>query len=477
MAGGSAIRTERRQTIDMDKKACKHDELVLTISDFGLGTKFKRASDQELAAAATGDTDSESAAPANGRFGVASTFPAPLVLPDDLLAVEEDDDPQSLQGFLHYADRNEPTNERKTIYLMDAPEIDKSVSFMRAWSEPLSIAKQRSIQTSKVHLSGGILQYISAFYHGMPVKRYKTPVKFVAQEHDTSTTPNEVDMLFNGQLLGIRTRPCPDYSFARQLNLNDLIDVLINLLPADAYAILMLVDQDIWEDDEDDFTCGRAYGASRVALVSTARYNPDRDIHTMLETQHAWPASHCHAYTSRIIANFEAQSIHGKIAKKQKTRSESTHLSSPSDSTSTSPMRAAVNAFRQKWLQTQTEAPSSTTIARNNLWLSRVCKTVSHELGHCIGIDHCSYYACVMQGTSSMQEDARQPPYLCPVDEAKLLATTKAASNDRDQALLEMLGHPGWRDEPTFAAYAAWIDASRYANEDDSIIYLGSSTV
>jgi hypothetical protein len=60
------------------------------------------------------------------------------------------------------------------------------------------------------------------------------------------------------------------------------------------------------------------------------------------------------------------------------------------------------------------------------LWLGGVCRTASHELGHCFGIDHCVYCACAMQGSASLAEDARQPIYFCPLDLAKLLHATGA---------------------------------------------------
>ncbi|TKA66139.1 hypothetical protein B0A55_09792 [Friedmanniomyces simplex] len=89
------------------------------------------------------------------------------------------------------------------------------------------------------------------------------------------------------------------------------------------------------------------------------------------------------------------------------------------------------------------------------LWLSRVCKTASHELGHCFGIDHCTYYACVMQGTAGLSEDARQPPYVCPVDTAKLLTATGADEMDWLRALLNFCERFG--EDALFAAFAAWL--------------------
>lgn len=62
----------------------------------------------------------------------------------------------------------------------------------------------------------------------------------------------------------IRCRRAREPVLSCQLNLNDLLDAAISILPKDAYALLMLVHQDLYEDDDDDFCCGRAYVSIRV---------------------------------------------------------------------------------------------------------------------------------------------------------------------------------------------------------------------
>ena len=171
-----------------------------------------------------------------------------------------------------------------------------------------------------------------------------------------------------------------------------------------------------------------------MAVVSTARYNPRLDDVQDVEREHAWPASHCDAYMRDCC---------GAPSKTKKAKPDS----SMSDQT---PMQAAVSA--RNTLQT-----SPTPSQLSSLWLSRVCQTASHELGHCFGMDHCVYYACVMQATGSLREDVRQPPYLCPVDLAKMLRATGADARERYAALLAFCGRhesgaAGW-----FKAFQAWM--------------------
>lgn len=100
---------------------------------------------------------------------------------------------------------------------------------------------------------------------------------------------------------------------------------------------------------------------------------------------------------------------------------------------------------------------SPTSAALSALWLGRACRTASHELGHCLGVDHCVYFSCAMQGTASLKEDARQPPFLCPVDLAKLLHATGSSQDNTYRAILAFCEkHP---HNHLFAAFAAWIRA------------------
>lgn len=378
------------------------------------------------------------------------TFPAPLVLPGDDLSFDTRCPPQSLLSWIREKERNEVTPERNTIYFAGSPEIEPELGFVHTWSSPqLKEGMVRTYASSTSTdvpsaIANHVLEYLKAFYHGMNVKilprgllrfnRWDDAEPHTSKVKSKSKKPKYIGLTTSTETIGIRTRPSKDGIFKGQLNLDDLLDTAISILPDDAYALLMLVEHDLLEDEDDDFCCGRAYGGSRVAVVSTARYNPSLDARQDVEREHAWPASHCDAYM-RDCCETPSET---KKAKPDCTGSDQT------------PLQAAVSAHAA--------LPTAQTPAQLlSLWLSRVCQTASHELGHCFGMDHCVYYACVMQGTSSLAEDVRQPPYLCPVDLAKMLRATGANERRRYEALLTFCGQhedggAGW-----FKALQAWI--------------------
>jgi len=43
--------------------------------------------------------------------------------------------------------------------------------------------------------------------------------------------------------------------------------------------------------------------------------------------------------------------------------------------------------------------------------LARIARAVTRELGLCLGVEDCGYYACVMQTSQGVYEEVRQPPY------------------------------------------------------------------
>lgn len=441
-------------------KDCSHAQLQLEPSAYAVEAGFERKSAAERIAAATKSGRKLRSGPedpsADERL---STFPGPLVLPWDDLGWEPEIDLQSFRSWHQEKVRNKPTQARKTLYVLEAPEITKDVKFMEPWIQPQLQADGRAASSgrdsdAKPYLAAQeMVDYLAAFYNGFPTKLFPHRLRFVPWEEKSKAKGSKKGIqqqyvglaTVDGNATRIRARRSPDGVFNGQLNLEDILDAAIEMLPKDAYSVVLLMDHDLYEDEEDDFCCGRAYGGSRVSVVSTARYRPELDDETKLDRMHMWPASHCRDYVAKLCAE---QDIHNK------TRKVST--------ASSSPMQVAVEAAsRTKHSDEQSYL--------KGLWFSRVARTVSHELGHCLCLAHCGYYACLMQSTSGMAEDVRQPPYLCDVCLSKIsykvtVELQRSSEEARADYAVERYAAlesfcDRWKHVGMFAGYQAWLKA------------------
>ncbi|KAK4994477.1 hypothetical protein LTR66_005496 [Elasticomyces elasticus] len=466
----------RKVSAEPELPVCAHTKLVVNPSPHAADAGYKRLTPGCFAASAVHSLTQGKkrkrtfGVPTEPETPAATTFPAPLVLPGDELSYDPEYPAQSLTEWISEEERNAVTPRRRTIYLAAPPQVAPDMSLMATWSKAQHAALLPEGSASKLDLgnwglspnTAEVLEYLAAFYHGLPVKLLQPGLEFAAWDGDSAHThssksrfrhapPTYVGLVASEECTRIRTRVSRDGLFARQLNLDDLLDAAISMLPKDAYALLLLVDQDIYENEDDDFACGRAYGGSRVAVISVARYNPQLDAIQSVERVHAWPASHCLNYVEHLCAVTAGTQRRGKAKKLATNSGGIANDESTAPLASRSALRQAVTAHNLlPSLETDT-----TPATLSGLWLGRVCRTASHELGHCLGIDHCVYYACSMQGTASLMEDGRQPPYLCPVDLAKVLQATGSSARERYQALLAYCDKRA--DVHLFAAFSAWL--------------------
>lgn len=74
----------------------------------------------------------------------------------------------------------------------------------------------------------------------------------------------------------------------------------------------------------------------------------------------------------------------------------------------------------EHWHQITTRDPQTTNQQDAKIMLQRSCKLLVHEVAHLLGVDHCIWYSCCMNGSGHLAEDFNQSMHLCPVDLRKL---------------------------------------------------------
>ncbi|KIW66775.1 hypothetical protein PV04_06070 [Phialophora macrospora] len=412
---------------------CPHTVLTLSPSPYAQSSGHQHYTEQQILTAMTGKR--RHAADAASRYHLAA-FPAPLVLPGDVIDLDPRYPPQSFRSWMNEGARNQVTARRRVIYVAAPPEIDRSVNFMDDWRRPKRESSKPEQQAALLTDADvqSLISYLRAFYHGFEVKLLPASLTFTSWDETPKSKPGKnsrrhrdvqaVALATGTEAIRIRVRSTPPpnsgssdaFPYSHQLNLNDMTEVALSMLPSDAYALLLLTTHDMFESEEDDFCCGRAWGASRVAIVSSARYQPSLDDIHGVDRGHVWPASHCSDFVDKT--SLEGSQDDDPRPERNGTKRRRTIRRPASGAQSfaaSSPLEKAVDAHR-----TSSLVAGLSVLDIKSTFLFRLCRTASHELGHCFGLDHCMYKACVMQGTASVAEDMRQPPYLCPVCEAKV---------------------------------------------------------
>jgi archaemetzincin len=101
-------------------------------------------------------------------------------------------------------------------------------------------------------------------------------------------------------------------------------------------------------------------------------------------------------------------------------------------------------------------AANEPTVA-TQLALRRAAKVLAHETGHMFGMQHCTYYSCLMNGCNHLGELDGVPLHLCPVCLRKLQAAVGFDLATRDRDLSDLAREAGFADEAT------WLDGELQA--------------
>jgi len=100
--------------------------------------------------------------------------------------------------------------------------------------------------------------------------------------------------------------------------------------------------------------------------------------------------------------------------------------------------------------------------ADGTLLLQRSCKVLVHEACHMLGVRHCVFFNCLMNGSNHLAESDRRPLHLCPIDLRKLQWALGFDVAERCRRLLAFWREVGVGDE------ADWIERRLAAIEQPS---------
>lgn len=142
-----------------------------------------------------------------------------------------------------------------------------------------------------------------------------------------------------------------------QLHINSILLALRQHIPINALLLMALTTFDLYDEQPDLFVAGTAAGNARVGVFSFARYDPTIE------------------FSSEFWYQINRKST--LLLKNPKTSHEA-------------------------------------------IVLQRSCKLLIHEIAHLLGVDHCIWYECCMNGAGHLEEDFHQPSFLCPIDLHKL---------------------------------------------------------
>jgi len=82
-----------------------------------------------------------------------------------------------------------------------------------------------------------------------------------------------------------------------------------------------------------------------------------------------------------------------------------------------------------------------------DLILRRSCKVLTHEIGHILGLYHCVYFSCLLNGANNLAEDDASPLHVCPVCLRKLHRAVGFDAVQRYEELEAFYRRHGWADE------------------------------
>ena len=213
-----------------------------------------------------------------------------------------------------------------------------------------------------------LIEYAQLFFR-LPVKKLPA-IKLEETERDTFwIDENKDDDGTDSHTEKLRLSSRHDAkSGRRQLKVHDILSKLRSYLPGDGLCLIALTMSDLFDAKPDLFVAGMAAGRNRVAVFSLLRYDPNLTF-----SQEFWyKIKHTKGYTDQVLLSVNVN--HTFIL---------------------------INVILHVFYFSQSVSLSILLQERQRLILLRSCRLLVHETSHLLGIGHCIYYSCCMNGSGT----------------------------------------------------------------------------
>lgn len=428
------------------------------------------------------------------------------------------DGSQSFEAFRDHSKRRRIKEHRTKIYIAKGPEYTRRCKAqLKQQGANMYHALNPNDWFHQPDLED-ICDYISAFYFDLEVQSLDLGLKFTTATREPSTnlgvSEHRLRLISGAAHAGRGTVKMQDrksvpldpadkddedeeWSFRSELesyggwhlDIQDLGSYIQTIVPGDACALVVLLEHSLFDPTDDIVHYQVSNPGRKYAMVSLTGLSPPfRSKRPYIRASLLWP----------ISALVSAPDTYKGMGPEEypilaATEAFLPFLKSDDSNFDLANREFDVSTIIETCKRQDVGLKTSDTKLMVQFWLYRVCTTVAHELGHCMGIRFHCYNTCVMENVDNSYEfdksqDVPMAPYLCLSCLRKVIFAlhiergidpyipSSADTGPKVDKPKEYLRYENivdaityHKENPSFVAYSAWLDnmIKRYKAESN----------
>lgn len=146
----------------MTDDRCTHSNIITSVGRYAIEAGFKRPS----------PLGRQSSMVASDASRESRSFPGPLVLPGDDIALDPEYPAQSVGSWVRDKDRNQVTTLQRKIYVAGPPVSDRSATAVQEWAQPSVEKYMADTPLTESPRVEDVMRYVAAFYHDLSVQLF-----------------------------------------------------------------------------------------------------------------------------------------------------------------------------------------------------------------------------------------------------------------------------------------------------------------